>query len=391
MIPVQDKSAPTRFRLGHRPELDGLRGVFILLVLTAHGGIPFMQGGGLGVDGFFVLSGFLITCLLLQEWQQHGSISLRRFYIRRALRLLPALYALLVMVGLFTLIYIRGEGAVATGRGILLSFLYSTNLAPLFFSDYQIGLGLMSHAWSLALEEQFYFVWPLLLIALLSLRQAKVQLLVWTGVLVAAVLLLRGWLVISGAPGAREYLGINIRAEVLLIGCALGVLAAGGMILPSIRAARLTRCLAMVGIGVLTYLVVDPTWLTTLSAYYLAPLLSGLCWAATLGHLVVSPHGRLARLLSWRPLVQVGIVSYGIYLWHNPIFHLAHTGQAGWLDLPVQLARLAVTAALVVLSYRYLERPMLRIKDRFSGRAPSERNASAPGVASRSENILASP
>src|SRR5438128_2606560 len=104
MTPVQDASSPIGFRLGHRPALDGLRGIFILLVLTVHGGVPFMQGAGLGVDGFFVLSGFLITCLLLQEWQQRGSISLRRFYIRRALRLLPALYALLVVVGLFTLI-----------------------------------------------------------------------------------------------------------------------------------------------------------------------------------------------------------------------------------------------------------------------------------------------
>jgi peptidoglycan/LPS O-acetylase OafA/YrhL len=131
----------------------------VLLVLAVHNGVPFMQGAGIGVDGFFVLSGFLITCLLLQEWQEHGSISLRRFYIRRALRLLPALYALLAVLSLITLVVLDGEGAIATWRGIVLSFLYSTNLVSVFFNDYQIGVGLMSHSWSLALEEQFYIVW----------------------------------------------------------------------------------------------------------------------------------------------------------------------------------------------------------------------------------------
>jgi peptidoglycan/LPS O-acetylase OafA/YrhL len=360
-------SSDSGFRLGHRPALDGLRGVFIFLVLTVHAGLPFMQGGGLGVDGFFVLSGFLITCLLLQEWQQYGSISLRRFYFKRALRLLPALYALLALVGLITLFYLTGDGAVATGRAMILSFLYCTNLAPLLFQDYHIGLGLMSHGWSLALEEQFYLVWPLLLIGLLALRPTGKQLAMCIGALVALGPLWRVWIMTTGSEALR-YLGDDTRADTLLIGCTLGALAAGGMILPSARAARLTRWIALAGIAVIAYLVVNTSWYADRFAYYLAPPITALCVAASLLHLVVSPNGRMARLLSWKPLVQLGVVSYGVYLWHNPVFHLVQTGSDGWLNLPMQFTRLAITAILVIVSYRYIERPMLRKKARLSRR-----------------------
>jgi peptidoglycan/LPS O-acetylase OafA/YrhL len=362
-------SSDSGFRLGHRPALDGLRGVFIFLVLTVHAGVPFMQGGGLGVDGFFALSGFLITCLLLQEWQQYGSISLRRFYFKRALRLLPALYALLAVVGLITLLFLTGEGAVATGRAMIVSFLYCTNLAPLFFQDYHIGLGLMNHTWSLALEEQFYLVWPVLLIGLLALRPTGKQLAMCIGALVALGPLWRVWIISTGSD-ALYYLGSDTRADTLLIGCTLGALAAGGMIRPSAPAARLTRWMALAGIAVIAYLVVDPSWhSTTWFAYYLAAPITALCAAASLLHLVVSPKGRMARLLSWKPLVQLGVVSYGVYLWHNPVFHLVRTGSNGWLDLPMQFTRLVLTAVLVIVSYRYIERPMLRKKARLSRRA----------------------
>jgi peptidoglycan/LPS O-acetylase OafA/YrhL len=325
-----------------------------------------MQGASVGVDGFFVLSGFLITCLLLQEWQQRGAISLKRFYVRRALRLLPALYVMLALLCIIALVSLKGVGAIATWRGIVLSFMYSTNLVSLFFNDYYIGVGLMSHGWSLALEEQFYFVWPVLLIGLLSLRLTTKQLVACIGVLIAAAPLWRFWILSNGhAP----ILALYTRADVLLAGCALGVLTARGVLVPSRSAARFTRFLVLAGIALLVYQTSDPTWPSNISAEYrliLFQTLLALGPAALILHLVVSPQGRLARLLSWKPLVQVGIVSYGIYLWHNPVFFLVSPGSAGWLDLPVQIARLAITAVFVTLSYRYIERPALRIKERFS-------------------------
>ena len=382
------RAAETRFRLGHRPALDGLRGIFVLLVLAVHSGVPFMQGAGIGVDGFFVLSGFLITCLLLQEWQEHGSISLRRFYIRRALRLLPALYALLAVLSVITLVSLDGEGATATWRGIVLSFLYSTNLVSVFFNDYQIGVGLMSHSWSLALEEQFYVVWPALLIALLSLRLTTKQMIACIGVLVAAAPLWRLWILNSGGAA---YLAVNTRMDVLLVGCALGVLAAGGVIRPSESAARWTRWIAAAGTGLLLYFIISPGWSSNLSPEYQLSLFQALLAlgpAALILHLVVSPEGQIAKLLSWKPLVQVGIVSYGIYLWHNPVFFLVSSGTPGWSDLPTEIARLAITAVLVVLSYRYIERPMLRMKERFSTPAAISLRTPRIGPASPKEDMV---
>jgi peptidoglycan/LPS O-acetylase OafA/YrhL len=374
---ISNGHASTGFRLGHRPALDGLRAIFILLVLTGHAGVPFMQGAALGVDGFFVLSGFLITCLLLQEWQQHGSISLKRFYTRRALRLLPALYVVLAVVSLITIFSLKGEGAVATGRGVLLSFFYSTNFVTAIYPDYDIGLGLMSHSWSLAVEEQFYLVWPILLIGLLSLRITGKKLAICTGLLILASPLWRFLLLSGGYSLANFYVGMNTRADALLTGCTLGVLASMGLVLPSERAARVTRWLLPLASIILAYLIVDPGWLRSLSGYYAVFPLVGLCAAVPILHLVVSPSGRLAQLLSWKPLVTLGVVSYGVYLWHNPVFLLFSTGSAGWLNIPMQLVRLVITAVVVFLSYRYIEKPMLRLKERFSGRPRIEPSPAA--------------
>ncbi|HUP28252.1 MAG TPA: hypothetical protein VM409_07440, partial [Chloroflexia bacterium] len=174
------------------------------------------------------------------------------------------------------------------------------------------------------------------------------------------------------------YEGTDTRTDAILAGCALGALAAGGMILPSARAARLTRLLAVAGAGMLAYLVLDAAWLGNMSVYYWIYTLIALCAVSLILHLLVSPQGHMAQVLSWKPLVQVGIVSYGIYLWHNPLFHLMHTGPDGWLDLPVQFARLVVTAAFVILSYRYVEKPMLRLKERFSPRTDQPQPISTP-------------
>jgi peptidoglycan/LPS O-acetylase OafA/YrhL len=131
-----------------------------------------------------------------------------------------------------------------------------------------------------------------------------------------------------------------------------------------------TRWLALLGTGVLTFLVIDSSVSRSLLLYYGLYTLIALCVVAILAHLLVSPQGRMARLLSWKPLVQLGAVSYGIYLWHNPVFHLVSTGSVGWLNWPVQLIRLVATAVLVALSYRYIEKPALHLKERFSGSAP---------------------
>lgn len=149
------------FRLSYRPELDGLRGISILLVFVHHFYHPVLPGGFLGVDIFFVLSGFLITSLLLQEWDSKGSINLRDFYIRRALRLMPALLALVLVLGVFAAFFLSGDGALLTYQGIWLTLSYVSNW--LYAFHYVSPNNPLGITWSLAIEEQFYLLWPVIL------------------------------------------------------------------------------------------------------------------------------------------------------------------------------------------------------------------------------------
>src|ERR1043166_1883859 len=165
---ASETAAP--FRLGYRPALDGLRGIAIIAVLAVHThhifGWSILNGGNIGVDIFFVLSGFLITALLIEEWQSKGHVSLKGFYWRRILRLVPALLVLLTSLYLFANALLPIGEAGATVRSIPVAFVYASDFGLAFF---QLRLGALQHTWSLAMEEHFYIVWPLFLLAALKL------------------------------------------------------------------------------------------------------------------------------------------------------------------------------------------------------------------------------
>src|SRR5579862_2553734 len=158
----QGSAAP--FRLGRRPILDGFRGAAILAVLLYHYSIPFGTGGFLGVDAFFVLSGFLITSLLTEEWSETGNLSFNRFYTRRALRLLPALFSMLAGTAFVAVTVASREDRAAIWRGSIGTVLYLANWQKFFDSP---TVGMLGHTWSLSIEEQFYVLWPPLLLLLL--------------------------------------------------------------------------------------------------------------------------------------------------------------------------------------------------------------------------------
>jgi len=162
-----DPASSQPFRLGYRPALDGIRGAAVLAVMLFHFGAPFDQGGFLGVDAFFVLSGFLITALLIEEWSRTGGIAFRRFYTRRALRLLPALFAMLLLVTVVVALIAPRDVQEATWRGTVVTLLYAANWQKVFSSQ---SVGLLGHTWSLSIEEQFYVLWPPLLLLLLRHR-----------------------------------------------------------------------------------------------------------------------------------------------------------------------------------------------------------------------------
>jgi peptidoglycan/LPS O-acetylase OafA/YrhL len=297
------------------------------------------EWGSVGVTLFFVLSGFLITALLLQEKRDTGRIKLSDFYRRRALRLLPAVVAVSLSVAVGLLVLGEPERALAEG---LAPLTYVVNWLRILGLD----LEQMSHTWSLAVEEQFYLVWPMAFIGIMALRMRPV-----VGLLVAAggLCIWRLLLVLEGASRSRVFLGTDTNADALLVGCAL----AFGLSHSGRRAPRfapeigLALFLMALGAGALGEAGVATIGLTA------AALSGGLLvwWLATTER----------SILDWRPLVGLGVISYGVYLWHGPIIR----------SLP-DVAPPLVVGPLVVLvaiaSYHWIERPFLMRRHGRSGR-----------------------
>jgi len=223
-----------RTRSGHVAALDGMRGIAVLLVMLTHAryGAPYLQGGSIGVDIFFVLSGFLITYLLVREHDRHGHrISLWKFYARRALRLGPALVLLLIVLALGGCLFFDPETARSNLIDVAITVVYAVNWARAF----DIPPKLLRHAWSLSIEEQFYLLWPLILIVMLRAISSRQR--IATVILLGAVVsyLWRVALALQGASVQRLFNGLDTRADSLLVGCALGLVLGSNLIREEIR------------------------------------------------------------------------------------------------------------------------------------------------------------
>jgi peptidoglycan/LPS O-acetylase OafA/YrhL len=323
-------AAASRSRLGYVPALDGLRALAILPVVFHHFFV-WPQGGALGVDLFFVLSGFLITTLLLEERAVTGSIGLRRFYTRRARRLLPALAALLL--GYPVLAALRGRHVL---HEILLGGLYTGNISQAFLVPNPLASSGIDHLWSLAMEEQFYFVWPCLL--LLVTRSRRIVL--WLSVLLVAMVAYRLGLVASGVRLKRIYMGPDTHCEGLAAGA---LLAAVRFYRPELRMPEWVAKTSL-SVAVLAVIAVrgggSPEWAYGLPVFELAAV--GMVAAAVTAT-------ALAEALAARPLVWLGTISYSIYLWHEAI---------RWtFGGAYPLGALPLSIAVAWLSYRYVEQP----------------------------------
>ncbi len=372
--------------LGYQPALDGIRCIAILMVLVFHTdwhGKTLFQAGYLGVDLFFVLSGFLISVLLLQEARRWRRISLRNFYVRRALRLLP-LAGLLALVGA---IVNRTTSVGFAGRpewqGVASVALYFANWMHLWRPN---ALGFMGHAWSLAIEEQFYLLWPPVLVLLLWRRASR-----WILLAVPVALALGSagyrayqWYAVNHFPARirgflpamlvqngkefrvseRIYYSSVTHADGLLIGCALAVLLVSFPVV--LRVTPKVAALAA-GAGTIAILLVIHGANAQPRTIFLPEwglLVFEVAAAAITGALVLHPGIRMARVLSHRAAVWVGRRSYGVYVIHGVVFSLlSHVITHESVLVPTMWA---VTFALAALSYRYVEGPILRLKDRFS-------------------------
>jgi peptidoglycan/LPS O-acetylase OafA/YrhL len=340
--------------------LDGLRAVAVLAVVLYHLNVGWASGGLLGVGVFFVLSGYLITDLLLAERGREGAIALGRFWLRRARRLLPALWVMLVVVTLW--IAFLDPSQLAGVRGALLAaLLYFSNWWYAFqHVSYFASFGAPSplgHLWSLAVEEQFYLVWPLLLI--LAIRFVNRRWLLIGLVVLGAIA--SAWAMAAifqpGSDPTRVYEGTDTRAFQLLIGASLAFVWPSRRLTGPISALRRRGldALGAVGIAVIVVMLMDTneyeTFLYRGGMVILS--LATLAVVAVLAH----PSTLLGRILGAPPLRWIGVRSYGIYLWHYPIIVLTSPvdGSAGPL---LTLAQLGATVAVAALSWRFVEEPI---------------------------------
>ncbi|WP_250033812.1 acyltransferase family protein [Paractinoplanes maris] len=347
---------------GHLPALDGIRAFAVLSVVLFHAGIAGLAGGFLGVDTFFVLSGFLITSLLLAERRRTGRIDLIRFWVRRIRRLLPALLAMLlatVVAGRFlldsdALALVRTDAYAALG--------YLANWRMIFrgtgYAAVTAAPSPLQHTWSLGIEEQFYLLWPLIVAALtikLTLRRARTVLVVLCAAGAAASAVLCAWLYRPESI-SRAYYGTDTRAQALLIGALLaGVLAYAESRRPGGRAAL--GVTALLGAGVTGWLWHSASE-TAPWMYQGGLTVAALATAAVIAHVVVSPAAPMARFLGLAPLAALGRISYGVYLWHWPVFLFVTADATGLSRWPLLVVRLAGTLAVAVLSYHLIEQPI---------------------------------
>jgi len=345
------------------PGLDGLRAISVIAVLLYHAEMPWLRGGFLGVEVFFVISGYLITLLLTQEHERTSTISLKDFWLRRARRLLAALYTLLATVSVIVLIFYREDASKLAGQ-VWAALTYVTNWYLIFSEQSYFALTerppVFQHLWSLAIEEQFYLVWPLILLGLL--RAFKGRHLPIAGVITLGAIASLLWMAYLYEPAmdpSRAYYGTDSRASGLLLGAALALVFKPGHTFR--RDAEVKRVgidlLGLVALGVVVGCFAqfrDTDSFLFQGGFAVLALAS--C-AAIIG--AVHPGTTIGRLLGLPFMVWVGKRSYSLYLWHWPIFVYTQPEIDTPLGLyPTLVLRLALTVGAAELSYRYVEVPI---------------------------------
>ncbi|HWE11095.1 MAG TPA: acyltransferase family protein [Solirubrobacteraceae bacterium] len=365
--------------LPHVAGLDGLRGIAVVAVILYHGGVRWAPGGFLGVELFFVLSGFLITSLLVAEWARSSTIALRAFWARRARRLLPALFVLVLVIGVYyalggpaqaipnletngisTLLYFNNWHQIATGTNY---FAASGPISPL------------QHTWSLAIEEQFYVVWPLVVLGVLGLARRRgasgrrtLQILLGLSLAGALASAAETALLFDGGRGLdRVYYGTDTRAAGLLIGAALAITVTIRRRWPK-PASRLglgparRRLLGAGAVAAVAALLAGVGLVRGSDGWVYPYGLLALDGAAAIVIVaaVTAPGAAVSRLLSVAPLRGLGAISYGLYLWHFPLFLWLDESSTGTTGTTLLVLRLSATLAVSLLSYRLVEQPIRR-------------------------------
>lgn len=352
----------------HIPALDGIRGAAVLIVMCAHYFALFNIGhGSLGVDIFFVLSGFLITSILVDEFDTSGTISFRNFYMRRILRLAPALLVMVFLFAALDLLLRIWPPDLVLKSGVIAIISYPSNWVRASNSWNMIEFG---HTWSLAIEDQFYLVWPVALFAFLKLlpnRSACAALVFFIAVGLAAY---RAYGVLSGFPDIWISAATHMRSDALLVGCTAGLCRP---YLNNDKAKRvLTYAAQAAAAAIVAVLIVRRDY------HLWQEPVAVMATAIILLHLATGTQSWLSSAFSRRWLTETGKISYGLYLYHYPMVYLAVYCTA-LMKLPTDIKQaicifilMPLSFCLATLSYRYLESPILKLKSRFTPSAEHE-------------------
>ena len=348
------------FSSGYKPELDGLRAVAVSFVALDHYLPMIFPGGFVGVDLFFVLSGFLITSLLANELGDTGGVNLKAFYWKRALRLTPALFAMLSLYLCGIIVYVAWSHKFQFAE----THLWAISAAATYLMNWNLALGIgtggfIEHTWTLGIEEQFYLIWPLLLIFLWR-RLTRIELGIFCFLL---ILLSSGWrmylwyhhlgTVPASQSAMRIYMGFDTRADSLLVGCFLALF--------PLKETLRERIASSVGLPIVS--IVISLFLMTWDGapYQLGSCLVAVCAGWIVVAVLTNRQSLVARGLRLRPMIYFGRISYGFYLWHEPIWF-----ALGWFvpNLEFTQAALAMTLSFAASasSYHLMEVPLRRYR-----------------------------
>ncbi|MEO8748425.1 MAG: acyltransferase family protein [Rhodanobacter sp.] len=357
----------TEYRLGYRGDVEGLRAIAILLVVAAHAKVTWLAGGFIGVDVFFVLSGYLITGVLLREIEQTGHLQFAKFYARRFRRLLPALLVMIAATSIAAIVLLPPGEQAAQAIGAATAAVWSSNLhfafARLDYFSPGAASNLFLHTWSLGVEEQFYLVWPALLVGLLMLGKAngvKRVTRLKTGMLaIGAASLIACLLTTRSAPQMAYYL-MPLRAWQFAVGALVWLHSAPAQVAPSGEPTRLRlfayRWCGWLGLCVILIAGVRfdtqstyPGWRALLPTLGAAAIIMAGSRDAT---------GASSCFLCWRPLQAVGHISYSWYLWHWPVLLLGSALLTTHQGAAYRALLIALSLALAAASYRWVEGPI---------------------------------
>lgn len=361
------KKKPTNHYI---PGLDGLRAFAVIAVVAYHLFPLALPGGFIGVDVFFVISGFLITSLLINEHAKNGKINLKRFWTRRARRLLPALFAV-IGITCSVALFIKGDVLVGLGRQVLGALTFNNNWIEIASGANYFdanSLHMFTNFWSLAVEEQFYAVWPFIIVGMLGISTLtkRYRTGLWVSLLLSVVSLALMVTIFNSENVTRVYYGSDTHAFGLMLGAAIAFLGNVRYAKAIHRqekwpSARFKRPLIIQALGLISFagiialacLLPEQSLFAYRGGLFTASVLTGAVIIAA-----VSKRGLLQQLLETKPLKWIGVRSYGIYLWHWPAFVLFHYALPSGYQWAAPLGTIFVTLVAATASYRYLETPV---------------------------------